>query len=364
MIEEKIHSAEKILFITHLAIGDFTYLSNYFRAFKSRYPNTEIHIWVDELRRTRSPKKWANLKRYVLYDWLAQCDFVDRIYSETFSPKTLEASITEAQAQEYPVVVSLATLRPHFYAKLARKISLGGFIVGIKKRPKFFAWRQKQAYKLLDDFFPHFTYSDGAHHVTDMYSHWFEYLGVPPLHEEERFPVLEIPSEWRIYADRKLIEWGVSKTSKKIVFINPFAKTPKRSWPILSVIEIIRSMRESPDWKDAFFIVNSMPERMDEVRKLIDGEGLMDVIVFSADENFFQLPAILARCHLIVSVETAVMHLANAVGVNVVALMRQKNPEWVPINRSISRVVLTQRRAEWVKDISPPRVLEAIFKHD
>jgi ADP-heptose:LPS heptosyltransferase len=364
MIEEKIRAADKVLFITHLAIGDFTYLSNYFRAFKSQYPNTEIHLWVDELRRTRRSSRWPSLKRYVLYDWLNRCAFVDRVYSETYSPDALEASIAEAQTQKYPVVVSLATLRPYFYAKLARTISQDGFLLGLKKKPKFFAWHQKRAYELLDEVFPSFKYGVGTSHVTDMYSHWFEYLGVPPLDQEERFPVLEIPAEWQDYATQKLNEWGVGDDARKIVFINPFAKTPKRTWPVVHVVETIRLLREQPDWSNVFFIVNSMPERMDEVRELLQGEGLSDVIVFSADENFFQLPAILSRCHLILSVETAVMHLANAVGVFVVALMRQKNPEWVPINRSLSRVVLTQKRSEWVKDISPSRVVEAILEHD
>jgi ADP-heptose:LPS heptosyltransferase len=46
--------------------------------------------------------------------------------------------------------------------------------------------------------------------------------------------------------------------------------------------------------------------------------------VFLSAENFFQLPAMLSWCDLIISVETAVMHLANAVHVPVIALMRQK----------------------------------------
>jgi ADP-heptose:LPS heptosyltransferase len=88
--------------------------------------------------------------------------------------------------------------------------------------------------------------------------------------------------------------------------------------------------------------------------------NLKDTHLFSANENFYQLPAILQRCDLIVSVETAVMHLANAVHVPVIALMRQKNPEWVPIDQSISTVIMTARRSEWVNAIQSDLVIKAI----
>jgi len=68
----------------------------------------------------------------------------------------------------------------------------------------------------------------------------------------------------------------------------------------------------------------------------------------------------LARCDLIISVETAVMHLANAVHVPVIALMRQKNPEWVPIDRDNSTVIAAPHRRDWVKAVSVEQVMKAI----
>jgi ADP-heptose:LPS heptosyltransferase len=68
----------------------------------------------------------------------------------------------------------------------------------------------------------------------------------------------------------------------------------------------------------------------------------------------------LAECSLIVSVETAVMHLANAVHVPVVALMRQKNPEWVPVDRAHSTVITAARRRDWVRDIPVRAVLDVL----
>ena len=50
--QELLQKSDKILFIAHLALGDFTYMQNCFRAFSEAYPHIKIHIWVDELRRT------------------------------------------------------------------------------------------------------------------------------------------------------------------------------------------------------------------------------------------------------------------------------------------------------------------------
>jgi ADP-heptose:LPS heptosyltransferase len=71
----------------------------------------------------------------------------------------------------------------------------------------------------------------------------------------------------------------------------------------------------------------------------------------------------LRLCDLIISVETAVMHLANAVGVPVLALMRQKNPEWTPIDEERSTVITTVKRREWVDAIPVERVLKQLPSH-
>jgi ADP-heptose:LPS heptosyltransferase len=62
----------------------------------------------------------------------------------------------------------------------------------------------------------------------------------------------------------------------------------------------------------------------------------------------------------VISVETAVMHLANAVHVPVIALMRQNNPEWVPIDRANSTVITTPRHGDWVDKIGVHDVMAVL----
>ncbi len=356
-----LQKSDKILFIAHLALGDFTYLQNFFQAFAQAYPHLKVHLWVDEVRRTGDASKWEQLKKYSLYDWVEACPFFGKIYRRTYSPEGLRESVAEARREAYPIVVSLATLRPHLYAGLARDISPNGFVVGMKKRPKFFQPHHHLAYRKLDAAIP--PYSVDKHdpqHISAVYAGWFRQLcglDVPP---PARFPFVHIPERWQRYAQEQLAQWGFSERSGKLVFINPFAKTKKRCWSLEQVAELILAMRKEEAWSDACFVVNAMPQDIARVRMVLDAYALGDVQIFSAVENFFQLPALLAHCDLIISVETAVMHLANAVHVPVVALMRQKNPEWVPIDRDNSTVITALRRRDWVKEITVEQVMKVI----
>lgn len=353
--------SDKILFIVHLALGDFTYLQSCFAAFARAFPHLKIHLWVDERRRTNKAADWPHLKKYALYDWLAECPYFDKVYNETYSPALYEASIQEARQQDYPIVVSLSVLDRHKYASLARKISPHGFVVGQKKRVRPYDLHKHLIYRKLDAFIPAYTAaSHPDQHISDIYAGWFTQLfgiAIPPA---ARYPVLSIPAQWMDYARKRFASWGFDGAATKVVFVNAYSKSIERSWPLERVIELIRTMQRDDAWRDAGFIVNVVPEDLARARPLFAGHDLAHTHLFSAEDNFFQLPAILSLCKLIVSVETAVMHLANAVHVPVIALMRQKNPEWAPIDKHNSTVITVARRDDWVDKIGVDEVMAAL----
>lgn len=358
--------SKKILFITHLALGDFTYLQNYFQAFSEIYPHIKIHIWVDEVRRSNRAADWEHLKKYALYDWLDASRFVAKIYNQTYSPMLFQESIIEARLQEYPLVVSLSTLRSPMYASLAREISPYGFVVGIKKMPFWFAIGSCLVYRKLNATLDLNDTRQTGMHISDVYADWFKRLFGIETEPSSRFPFANIPDQWQRYAKNQLLQWVGGKYTQmntsptKFIFINPFAKTKKRCWPLERVVELVMALGQSNDWSDTFFIVNVVPEKMPQTQQYFDKYAFDKVRLFSAEENFFQLPAILAECDLIISVETAVMHLANAVHVPVIALMRQKNPEWVPIDKENSIVITTSKRSDWVRAITVPQVIHVL----
>lgn len=361
---ELLKKADKILFVTHLALGDFTYLQNCFAAFARSYPHIKVHVWVDEVRRTRCPWRWKHLKSYALYDWLAACPFVTKIYNQTYSPALLKSSITQAQQEKYPIVVSLATLRPALYARLVRSICPEGFALGMQGKTRFFNIVQRRAYKKLDARFVIKPTQPGSH-ISDTYAHWFLTLFGINVEQAQRFPFVTIPKEWLSFAKLRFLKWGIDKKTKQfghVIFINAYAKTKKRSWPLSYVAELIRSLKQRDVWGDVSFIVNVIPEELSVAHAFFQKHSLSNVFLFSADHNFFQLPAIMSLCNLVISVETSVMHLANAVHVPVIALMRQKNPEWEPIDKERSVVVTTLQRKQWVCDIGVDQVLGALDK--
>ncbi|MDO8298121.1 glycosyltransferase family 9 protein [Lacisediminimonas sp.] len=356
---ELIENASQILFITHLALGDFAYLQNFFRAFTRAYPHIAVDLWVDEVRRTADPSQWEKLRNYALYSWVSACPCFRKVYTQTYSPALYCASIGEAQQQRYPLVVSIATLRPHRYAALARAISPRGFVAGMTAKPGLGSLVHLTAWRKLDAAIPPYTVDrNQAQHISAIYADWFFRLFglvVPP---GERYPFVDIPGIWQEDASRQLASWGCQ--GRRRVFINPIAKTDKRSWPLERVMQLIAAIRGKREWEDACFIVNAMPDQVQDVRKMIVDHGLGRTYAFSAQGNFFQLPAMLRTCDLIISVETSIMHLANAIHVPVIALMRQKNPEWVPIDKENSKVITAAHRRDWVKAITVEQVMASL----
>ncbi len=357
-------SVDKVLFITHLAIGDFTYWQNYFAEFAKQYPHIKIDIWVDEVRRTRCFWRWNSLQNYSLYDWLEACPFINKVYRETYSPGTYKKSIKAARAERYHLVISLATLRSHQYARLARAISPRGFVAGMVNKPKWFQVLKKWAYRKLDAKLLLGTINKpDDFHITDFYAQCMEQLFGFKVALAERAPFINIPRKWISYAKLRFLMWGIDKNSKefgKVFFINAFAKGGKRCWPLKNVFALMSAFKQYDQWGDVSFIVNVPPEELPMARKYFNKHSMNDTYLFSAQHNFFQLPAMISICDAVISVETSVMHLASALKVPVVALMRTKNPEWRPWDEARSLVVYAPNRKSWVKDIEVRQVIDGV----
>jgi heptosyltransferase III len=352
---------DKILFVTHLALGDFTYLQNYFQAFAQQYPHIKIHIWVDDVRRSMCFWRWEHLKKYALYDWLAACPFIHKVYSQTYRPSLLRQSLRDAQQEKYPLVVSLALVRPAKYARLARRISPQGFVAGRQNAIRFFNVFQQWSYKKLNAALS-ISAKPGAH-ISQTFADWFDALFGVQLGEQARFPFVRIPMKWIIFAKLRFLKWGIDKKTKRfgsVIFINAYAKTKKRSWPLSKVAELIRAIKQYDELSDVSFVVNVEPTALKRARSFFDRQSLNNTFLFSAEHNFFQLPAVMSLCDLVISVETSTMHLASALRIPSIALMRQKNPEWAPIDNGKNTVLVAHNRNAWVCDIPVSHVIQSL----
>ncbi|MDR0353202.1 MAG: hypothetical protein LBI02_07585 [Opitutaceae bacterium] len=346
----------KILFIMHPGIGDFCYLQNFFRELAARFPSLEMHLWVGEHRITADPAKWDGLKKFILYDWLAVCPFFKKIYRNNYSPAGLAAAVEEARAENYPVITTLVLARWHRYAKLARDICRDGMVISAMRPFDLKGWLRSFPYKKPDIAFPSAPAKAG--HISDIFNHWFRRLFGVGLPMGKRMPFMNIPGEWTCWADGFIKKTGAD--GQKLVFVNVTAKDWKRCWSLKNGIETIRAMQQVPQWKDAIFLLNAMPGDVAKFHDAIDKSGLERTHLFSAEENFFQLPAVLGSCSLIISVETSVIHLANAVRIPVIALMRRKYAWlWYPIDTKNTILITTKKRNDRMDEIPPKRVARA-----
>jgi ADP-heptose:LPS heptosyltransferase len=361
--EELLLRSRKILFITHLAIGDFTYLQNYFLAFSRKYPHLKVDLWIDEVRRTWLFWRWKHLKTYALYDWVEQCPCFNKIYRQTYSPPGRWVSLSRAQDEDYPIVITLTTLRPHRYARLARFISSSGFIVGMVKRTRPWKVIKNRAFGRLDGRLSEEKASlPPIRHVTDMYSHWFERLCGLRLPPDLRRPFIPVSPEWMNWAEKRFPVHAAGQGEPgpcRRMFVNPYAKDKKRCWPLPVVYRFLSDLKRKDGWNDTRFIINTPPESEHETAAFFRDHPVDGVVLFTAADNFFQLPAVVALCDIVVSVETSVMHIASSLHVPTVALMRRKNPEWAPWNREVCVVITCRARNDWIEDISAEEVIAA-----
>lgn len=363
--QELLAKSDKILFVAHLAIGDFTYLQNYIAEFARHYPHIKVHIWVDELRRTRCFWRWKYLKKNVLYDWLVGCPFIDKIYNRTYSNHGFRQSIQEARKESYPIVVSLAGLRPHRYARLARRLSPKGFVVGLRGKTSWFSFGKKLAYRNLDAFYGAKAAQEPLQNVSAVLADTFQDLFGFLVEPEQRYPFVTIPNQWMVFAKLRFLKWGIGRVNRrfgKVIFINSYAKIGKRSWPLEYVASLIKTVKQQDTWGDISFIVNVVPEKLKQAQRFFDKHSFTNTFVFCAEHNFFQLPAIMGLCDVVVSVETSTMHLAAALNVPMVALMRLKNPEWAPLTKNVCTIITVKKRSEWVKDIPAQVVTDALLQ--
>jgi ADP-heptose:LPS heptosyltransferase len=369
--EALLSRSKKVLFLTHLAIGDFTYLQNCFKVFKEKYPHIKIDLWIDEVRRTRLFWDWKHLRHYALTDWVSETGIFNKIYSGSYSWGRFHRQMRQAKEEEYPLIISLCTLRGDWYAKYARKMSPNGFIASVinKKYSGRGGFRKVDARLNIDinqsGMIP--PADRGAVHISSIYQNWFDRLFNLPFTPDQRPPFVSIPNKWISYAKLRFTKWGINRKDvpeEKVVFINIFAKSACRCWPIDRLVKLINSLRQTDEFENAYFIINTEPRFYDMLRAFLSNFCLHRVFLFTANENFFQLPAIISLCDLVISVETSIIHLASALEIPVVALMRKKSPEWRPYYEKNSKIIIALTRKSWIEDISYQEVAEKMIEKE
>ena len=217
---QRLSDARRLLYMTHLAIGDYIYQGIWLKALKQKYPHLEIDIWFDDCR--RKPHSWAAGRNRTLGEWLETDGYFDQVYPIVGTLDERRAQIAAAGERHHDIVVFVGKNRSEQFAKIARQISGTAFAVATRSKP----WNNPLAkwwyFSRLDAQLSFDEYSQRLGRITAIYAGVFgKIFGLGPDDTAGR-ELLEISYDPR-YAQtaRAFIEsFGDGAAGRSFVFLN------------------------------------------------------------------------------------------------------------------------------------------------
>ena len=141
----------------------------------------------------------------------------------------------------------------------------------------------------------------------------------------------------------------------KVIFINHLSTCKKRDWKRAQLEELLLLLGKR--FPQCLFILNAAPSDFEPLNYWANNNPKIKhlaIEAFTAKQNFFELPSLMSLCSLVISVETAIMHLASSLNIKQIALIRQSAKHWRPLNNS--QVLKGKQR---VDSIAPHEVFNA-----
>lgn len=334
--KERLSQARRVLYMTHLAIGDYMYQGVFLQALKEQYPRLQIDIWIDDCR--KKPKPWHAGRNNTLCQWLERDATYGHIYPIAATPAQRADNIQRAQGQHYDVVFFFATQRSEQFARYARQAAPKGFIAGTQVKPLSNPLSKWWHFRGLDAYFT-ITPQTIAHleHISDIYQQHFNRLvALEPIdYSPSRTLTLTIPESLQQLAAAKLETLAQTHSIHPAckIFINHLSTTEKRDYQWSQVEALLAGLKEKQP--NSIFVLNVPPAELTAFQTRIATHpslGAMPVMAFSATEDFYQLPAMIQACDRVITVETAIMHIAASLNTPQIALVRESASQWYPLN--------------------------------
>lgn len=345
--------AKRLLYMTHLAIGDFIYQGVWLNALKSKYPHLQIDVWFDDCR--RRPHSWAAGRNKTLGEWLEADGSFDEVYPIVSNVEERTTQIARAAARKHDLIVFIGKNRSEQFAKVARQVSSTAFAVATKSKP----WNNPLAkwwyFSRLDGQLSFDEYSQRLGRITAIYAGIFgKVFGLSPEDTGGR-ESLEIRYDPKYTETAKQYIAGFGENAKSFVFLNHLSTAERKDYPWNQLRDVMLSLHEQ--YPDLAFIVNSPPDKYDETREVIEQDVALSALAvkaFTATGNFFELPAVMAECDVTITVDTATSHLAASLDKPQVAIMADDIKLWQPPGNSL--ILEGDGKA---RSITPARVVEA-----
>ncbi len=364
---EKLAQAKRLLYMTHMAIGDYVYQRMFLKKLHENHPNLQIDLWFDNC--DPDGVAWNLRRSQTLMEWFKEEPFLSDLYPVAASLKERESLIERAREKNYDLIVFSVDMWSEHYATTARKISKNAYIVGtlIKLRRNFF--QKVRAFKECNQFYiTQSALKNKRFHITKFYQNRFSrLLGLRTTLEEIR-PHLDVPVHWqehmRAWLKEQKQEHHANSVNSGTIFINYLSTNEKRDWSYAQARNLIIELNKlHSGWT---YIFNLPPHMLPEIELLLaDDRELSDihVIPFSAQKHFYELPALIQLSNCVFSVETAIIHLASALGISQIALVRRKAHAWAPLDNEKTYVIFSHGLHNRIRNITVEEVVECYKKN-
>lgn len=284
--KNSLHSkVKKILIIRTDGIGDVLVTIPLFRSLKKLYPEGEIECLI----RPNSKEVLENIP------------YIRRII-QSFSRRSDIINAIRLRKQEYDVVINPGSDGYFFNHFIA-------FLVGGKRRVGF---AMKGGGFFLTDIVPW----NGEKSIIQLLLDISKALG-----ENEENPNIElsIANDEDIYGENLLKDIGISKNDL-VIGLNPFASHPF-IWPIDRFIKLSEKLVKDFNVKIIFIGDEKSEEKIDGIRKFVS----VPTFSLAGRTNFGQLVALIKKFSLLLTVDSAPRHIANAVNTPVIVLRNGAN---------------------------------------
>ena len=137
---------------------------------------------------------------------------------------------------------------------------------------------------------------------------------------------LQIGTKEQQSADQFLTSAGV----REFVAVNFSAREPDRDWPIQSCANVIRQLaRQHPDLS---FVLIPPASRAGDAASIVASCAALPVVIFPPSPNLLALAALIQRARIVITPDTAAVHIASACGRPVLGLyLHLKTRLWTPL---------------------------------
>lgn len=277
----------RILLIRFSSLGDIVLTSPVTRALRQRYPDAEIAITVK-----RAYEPLARLLPGV--DTVIAFD-----PSDGFSQ--LRASVRQ---RHFDLMIDLhANLRSRLLTRS------GGAPHIIRYRKRRIA-RMGMVYNT--------RLSIPTRHTVDLY---LDALAALDITGSDRHPSLAVHAAARATVLDRLRTHGVTD-DHLILGLAPGASSPTKQWPVRHFVRLADQYRQNPE--TTVLLVGGEHDR--ETSNAVTDAMAAPSIDWTGSIDLSLLPAVIERCHVLVSNDSGPMHVASAVGTPVIGLFGPTHP--------------------------------------